>query len=93
MRRRETFRESLHGLKDRCEFGEFFVRALERQQADRQAERIIEDPFDYETEDRLIAAWQSALAGVAVPEFEQMPGYGLAYAGPGTSHVRADTRI
>ena len=56
-------------------------------------ERVLEDPFDYDAEDRLVASWQAAMAGVAMPAFESMPGYGLSYAGPGTSHVRADTRI
>ena len=56
-------------------------------------ERVLEDPFDYDAEDRLVASWRAATASVSVPAFERMPGYGLAYAGPGTSHVRADTRI
>lgn len=56
-------------------------------------ERVLEDPFDYAAEDRLIAAWLAAKDAVEMPAFEQMPGYGLSYAGPGTSHVRADTRI
>lgn len=56
-------------------------------------ERVLEDPFDYEAEDRLVAAWRTAMAGVEVPMFDPMPGFGLAYAGPGTSNMRPDTRI
>lgn len=44
-------------------------------------ERRLQDPFDYDAEDRLVAAWRqarSALAGVA---FTVEPGYGGAYYG------------
>ncbi|MBW2420848.1 MAG: hypothetical protein JRH19_20075, partial [Deltaproteobacteria bacterium] len=46
-------------------------------------ETVLQDPFDYPAEDRLIEAWQSALGTIAEPRFEQEPGYGLAYSGPG----------
>ena len=58
-----------------------------------QTEQIIEDPFDYENEDRLIAWWRSAVADPPVLDWSFPPGYGLAYAGPGTSYQRPDTRI
>ena len=58
-----------------------------------QAERIIEDPFDYENEDRLIAWWRTATADPPSIDWTFNPGYGLAYAGPGTSYERPDTRI
>ncbi|MDG1878488.1 MAG: NAD-dependent epimerase/dehydratase family protein [Acidimicrobiales bacterium] len=58
-----------------------------------QAERIIEDPFDYVNEDRLIAWWKAATAKPPSIDWAFPPGYGLAYAGPGTSYTRPDTRI
>lgn len=60
---------------------------------DNIVERIMEDPFDYANEDRLIAWWKKATAAPPQLEWETMPGYGLSYAGPGTSYERADTRI
>ncbi|MDG2028176.1 MAG: NAD-dependent epimerase/dehydratase family protein [Acidimicrobiales bacterium] len=56
-------------------------------------ERIMEDPFDYENEDRLIAWWKQATATPPELEWPTMPGYGLSFAGPGTSYQRPDTRI
>ena len=58
-----------------------------------QTERIIEDPFDYDNEDRLIAWWRSATDDAPDLDWRFPPGYGLAYAGPGTSYQRPDTRI
>ena len=58
-----------------------------------QTEQIIEDPFDYQNEDRLIAWWQNAIADPPALDWSFAPGYGLAYAGPGTSYRRPDTRI
>ena len=46
-------------------------------------EQILTDPFDYEAEDRLIDAWQAALASLPEVPFARPPGYGLAYSGPG----------
>jgi len=48
-----------------------------------QEEMVLTDPFDYAAEDRLIESWQRALASVVPSEFVAMPGYGLAYSGPG----------
>lgn len=48
-----------------------------------QEEMVLTDPFDYAAEDRLIASWERALATVEPSEFAVMPGYGLAYSGPG----------
>jgi nucleoside-diphosphate-sugar epimerase len=56
-------------------------------------ERILEDPFDYDNEDRLVEWWRSATATAPDLEWSGPPGYGLSYAGPGTSYQRADTRI
>ena len=58
-----------------------------------QVERILEDPFDYDNEDRLIAWWKSATSAPPDLQWETPPGYGLSYAGPGTSYERPDTRI
>jgi len=46
-------------------------------------ETVLQDPFDYAAEDRLITSWQKALAQVEIPEFSQEPGYTLSYSGPG----------
>jgi nucleoside-diphosphate-sugar epimerase len=48
-----------------------------------QEEMVLTDPFDYTAEDRLIAAWRASLATIPDPGFENPPGYGLAYSGPG----------
>ncbi len=58
-----------------------------------ETERILEDPFDYPNEDRLIAWWRSAIAEPPMLDWTFPPGYGLSYAGPGTSYQRPDTRI
>jgi len=46
-------------------------------------ETVLQDPFDYAAEDALIAAWRAALASMPRAEFDEEPGYGLAYSGPG----------
>jgi nucleoside-diphosphate-sugar epimerase len=56
-------------------------------------ETALQDPFDYAAEDRLAAWWRAAVADPPELGYEELPGYGKSYAGPGTRHVRADTRI
>jgi nucleoside-diphosphate-sugar epimerase len=56
-------------------------------------ERIMEDPFDYANEDRLIGWWKEATSHPPDLTWSTEPGYGLSYAGPGTSYERPDTRI
>ncbi len=46
-------------------------------------ETVLQDPFDYPAEDRLIEGWRKALAAVPPVEFTEPPGVGLAYSGPG----------
>jgi nucleoside-diphosphate-sugar epimerase len=46
-------------------------------------EYVLTDPFDYEAEDRLVDAWQAAVAAFPAVEFASEPGVGLAYSGPG----------
>jgi hypothetical protein len=48
-----------------------------------QEETVLQDPFDYEAEDRLVAAWKSALASVPDIPWSRPPGYTLSYSGPG----------
>ncbi len=63
-------------------------------------ETVLQDPFDYDAEDRVLAAWDSARSAM-VDTLEPLrndaartqPGYGLAYGGPGSTYVRPDTRI
>jgi hypothetical protein len=56
-------------------------------------EAVLEDPFDYAREDRLLDWWRSAIADPPDLDYPNEPGYGLYYSGPGTSRRRADTRI
>lgn len=58
-------------------------------------ETALQDPFDYAAEDRLAAWWRDATASFESLElgYDELPGYGKSYAGPGTRNVRADTRI
>ena len=46
-------------------------------------EMVLQDPFDYPAEDRLIEAWEKAIATLPEIRFENQPGFGLAYSGPG----------
>jgi nucleoside-diphosphate-sugar epimerase len=56
-------------------------------------EQTLEDPFDYEAEDRLMDGWIAATASVPIFDGDVRPGFGLSYAGPGATKHRADTRI
>jgi hypothetical protein len=58
-----------------------------------EEEAVLEDPFDYAAEDRLVAWWRTATADPPELGFTTPPGYGLAYGGPGATRVRPDTRI
>ncbi|MPY92491.1 MAG: hypothetical protein GEV08_05300 [Acidimicrobiia bacterium] len=44
-------------------------------------ERRLQDPFDYEAEDRLVARWRAAREELAAVRFAVAPGYGGAYYG------------
>lgn len=46
-------------------------------------ETVLQDPFDYAAEDRLIDAWRAALAAMPDAGFATEPGYTLSYSGPG----------
>jgi nucleoside-diphosphate-sugar epimerase len=48
-----------------------------------QEELVLTDPFDYAAEDRLIDAWHAAMRALPDPQYTAVPGYGLAYSGPG----------
>ncbi|MDP6979120.1 MAG: NAD-dependent dehydratase [Myxococcota bacterium] len=48
-----------------------------------EQENILEDPFDYAAEDALIEQWKKALATMQPVEWKTLPGYGMAYSGPG----------
>ena len=56
-------------------------------------ESALQDPFDYAAEDRLAQWWRTAIATPPDLGYDELPGYGKSYAGPGTRNVRADTRI
>lgn len=46
-------------------------------------EMVLEDPFDYAAEDRLIDAWLAACAAMPAYDGAVEPGVGMAYSGPG----------
>lgn len=63
-------------------------------------ETVLQDPFDYEAEDRVLAAWDSArtaldatMAELRADPDRVQPGFGLAYGGPGSTYIRPNTRI
>jgi nucleoside-diphosphate-sugar epimerase len=56
-------------------------------------ETALQDPFDYDAEDRLAAWWRAAIVDFPELGYDELPGYGKSYAGPGTRNRRADTRI
>jgi nucleoside-diphosphate-sugar epimerase len=56
-------------------------------------EFVLEDPFDYASEDTLAAWWRGAVASAPEIAWSATPGFGLAYAGPGATKIRPDTRI
>ena len=56
-------------------------------------ETALQDPFNYDAEDRLVSWWQKAIADPPDIGYDELPGYGKSYAGPGTRNVRAPTRI
>lgn len=55
---------------------------VENPLSDEQAS-ILQDPFDYDAEDQLIASWKEAVASMKLVEWKNPPGYGAAYSGPG----------
>jgi nucleoside-diphosphate-sugar epimerase len=56
-------------------------------------ETALQDPFDYAAEDRLVDWWRAATANPPDLGYDELPGYGKSYAGPGTRRPRSDTRI
>jgi nucleoside-diphosphate-sugar epimerase len=46
-------------------------------------ETALTDPFDYDAEDRLMDGWAAALESLPHVGWSSVPGYGLAYSGPG----------
>ena len=69
---REALRRTAHWL------------ALHRPAPGGTEETVLQDPFDYAAEDRLIEAWSRAMEQFPEVEFTgHRPGYGLAYSGPG----------
>lgn len=46
-------------------------------------EMVLEDPFDYAAEDRMIDAWLAARQSLPLWDGEIEPGLGMAYSGPG----------
>ncbi|MBV8773027.1 MAG: hypothetical protein JO166_11980 [Deltaproteobacteria bacterium] len=46
-------------------------------------EKILQDPFDYHSEDELISAWNSLCSKMPSIHFEREPGFTATYSGPG----------
>jgi dTDP-D-glucose 4,6-dehydratase len=46
-------------------------------------EKILQDPFDYQSEDELIAGWKSLCGRMPQVRFEREPGFTATYSGPG----------
>ena len=49
---------------------------------------MLQDPFDYAAEDRLVAAWKQAVDTIPKDLFRREPGYTASYSGPGGSQRR-----
>jgi hypothetical protein len=47
------------------------------------AEKILQDPFDYQAESEQIAAWKDLCEAMPDVKFEIEPGYTATYSGPG----------
>lgn len=58
-----------------------------------RAEALLEDPFDYEAEDELIARWTATVTQFEVPSFGSEPGYGSAYYGRATNPATGGNRV
>ena len=76
------------GYRDRVPAREAFARTAHWWKANPcdpggMEETVLQDPFDYAAEDRLIASWERAMAQVEDPGFEVEPGYTMSYTGPG----------
>ena len=54
---------------------------------------MLQDPFDYEAEDRLVAAWKAALETLPDVHWQREPGYTLSYSGPGGRARRSPALI
>jgi nucleoside-diphosphate-sugar epimerase len=46
-------------------------------------EKILQDPFDYQSGDQLISAWKELLSRMPQVSFAREPGYTATYSGPG----------
>ncbi len=55
-------------------------------------EMVLEDPFDYAAEDRLIDAWLALCEAMPAYDGAVMPGVGMAYSGPG-GRARSQTEF
>jgi hypothetical protein len=46
------------------------------------ADRVLEDPYDYAAEDRLVEVWQRFMRDADAVDFVQQPGFSSGYYGP-----------
>ena len=74
------------GYRDKVPAREAVVRAakwLVENPLSEGQQSLLEDPFDYASEDALIESWKRAVASLPRVEWKSEPGYGTAYSGPG----------
>ena len=57
---------------------------------DERGVQSLQDPFDYAAEDKLVDAWEKALASMPGDLFKVVPGYTGSYSGPGGTQRKAD---
>ena len=55
-----------------------------------RGEKALQDPFDYQAEDQLLAAWAQLKADFPMPNFPRNPGYTGSYSGPGGSKRKSE---
>lgn len=56
-------------------------------------ERLLQDPFDYDAEDELLARWRDALERFELPAFASEPGFGAAYYGRSANPATGASRV
>ena len=54
---------------------------------------VLQDPFDYDAEDELLARWRDTLHAFPMPTFATEPGYGAAYYGRTPNPATGTSRL
>ncbi len=69
------------------------VRWLVANRPDHRVETLLQDPFDYDAEDELIARWRTLVDRFEPPPFSSPPGYGGAYYGRSPNPATGTSRV